>query len=32
MSNHKDLGKSFASGPGLLTLARSGLEGHAGEP
>lgn len=28
MSNHKDLGKSFASGHGLLTLAVSGLQGH----
>lgn len=28
MSNHKDLGKSFASGHGLLTLAGKGPPGH----
>lgn len=32
MSNHKDLGKSFASGHRLLTLAGSGLEGGGEKP
>lgn len=31
MSNHKDLGKSFASGHGLLTLAGRGPRGRAGK-
>lgn len=31
MSNHKDLGKSFASGHGLLTLAGRGAPGDAEE-